>query len=492
MIVDISQEPNKVVASYSTKNGEIALKSFNVKEINGYGTYDYQICDEADPEKHPKLRHFKDDLPIKRIPSYRFDFDELREFLLTQISDEDRKEIFEFNIPKMYMCDIEIDIQDGDVFPDPVKAEYPIDSIQITAPDFNTVVLTTNKRALRDEKQMMEIEDMINEHYADVPEMWKFTKRIKYAHIVFDSEIEMLEYYWKVTLLKLHSQAFWAGGRFDVPYLNNRCAKLGISLASGSPTGEISSMHSWPKHRFVFDYMELVAKWAIDIMPLVSVSLEHVTNKIFGVGKVKYEGSYKDLYHGPIKRFLFYGAVDTINMQLIHNVKNYTVSKDSLVFYTKTTMFDSTKVTAQVHALCWDELYVENKINAEPYEKKFKKPYEGGYVKNPARKFAMFPVCVDFSALYPRIMQSFNMSFENFMGQVKNDDHKKKLINDGYYVSVDGNYYKNDKDYTLKKIEDKMLHERYAYKGLQNEVYLNGLSKIEDEFRRRKLQIPSK
>lgn len=490
MIIDTSQQPNKLIVSYSTANKDIALKVFDIKDVNGYGAYDYQICDESDPDKHPTLRHFKDDLPIKRIPSYRLDFDELREFLLCQISDEDREEIFGFNVPDMFMCDIEIDPENESSFADPYKAERPIDSIQITGPSLNTITLTTNKRAKMDDAQMKIVEDSINEHYKGVPQVWKLTKRLRYSHIVFDTEVEMLEYYWKITLLKLHSQAYWNGGKFDVPYLNNRCAKLGVSMEAGSPTNEVSYMHDWPKHRFVFDYMELVGKWGIDLHPLVSLSLDHVCNKAFGVGKVSYEGSYNDLYYGPVEKFLYYGAVDTINMQVLHLIKNYTVAKDSLTFYTKTAMYDATKVTSQVHALCWDELYANGLINAEPFVKKQKQKYPGGYVKTPTRKFVMYPVCEDFSALYPRIMQSFNMSFENFMGKVKSKEHAKELTEQGYYVSVDGNYYKNDKDYTLRRIENRMLGERYAYKGMMLDVYNNAMSPIEDEFRRRNLDIP--
>lgn len=488
MLIDISQRNNIVAVSYADVTGDVKLKEFDVQAVNGYGVYDYEICEESDPEKHPTLRHFRDNLPIKRKPTWRFDFDEMREFLLKQIPKHDHDDIFGFNVPDLYMVDIEIDIEDGDVFPDPIEAKFPIDSIQITSKDLRTVTLTTNKRCLQDQQQIKSIEDKINEHYKGVDYVWQITDRLVYSHIVFDTETQMLEYFWKMVLEKLHAISFWNGERFDIPYLNNRCRILGVDMSLGSPTKEISNMHNWPKHRYVFDYMLIVAKWAWDLFPLISVSLDHVTKKIFGLGKVEYEGSYKDLYHGPIERFMVYGAVDVIGMQLMHLNKNYTAAKNSLVFYTKSSIFDASKVTAQVHALCWDELYAQGLINAEPFERQGKEQFEGGYVKQPVRKFVMYPVCVDFSALYPRVMQSFNMSFENFKGKIESQEHKKQLISEGYYVSSDGNYYLNDKDYTLRKIEDKLLDERYAYKALMMNVYLKGMGPLEAEIKKRGLK----
>jgi DNA polymerase elongation subunit (family B) len=489
MLVDLSQKGNNLTVSYTNETGSIDLHTFDINATNGYGVFDHVICDESDPDKEPNLRHYKDNLPIKKVPSWRLDFDEMRQFLLTQTPEDIREKMYAFNVLDMFMADIEIDIEDGEVFPDPQKAAYPIDSIQITSPELKTVILSTNSRVEQDRKQMKKIEKQINDHYKDIPAVWELVDHLDYAHIKFDTEVELLEYWWKMVLEKLHSVAFWNGEFFDVPYLNNRCDKLGVDMGLGSPTGEVSHMQNWPKHRYVFDYMQIVQKWAHDIFPLPSVGLDAVTNRIFDIGKVQYEGSYVDLYNGPIDTFMVYGAVDTINMQLIHKVKNYTAAKDSLVYYTKTSLVDSTMLTAQIHALCWDELWADGKINAIPFEKQVKKHYKGAYVKEPLRKFAMFPVGVDFSALYPRIMQSFNMSFENYVGKVKDDAHKKQLESEGYYVSVNNNYYKNDKDYTLRKIENKLLDERYAYKDLMMNMYLKAMGPIEKELKRRNLTV---
>lgn len=495
MLIDITQQGNLIKVSHTSKDseGEIVISDFDIRETNGIGTYDYQICDPNDPDKEPALVHFKDNLPIKKIPTYKFDFDELREFLLTSVPKEKRDDIYSFTRPDIYMVDIEINVgENGDVFPNPYKAEFAIDSIQITAPNLNTITLTCHDKALNCDIQRAEIEDKINEHYANVPNViGVLVDRLKYSHIKFDSEKEMLEYFFELVRDKLHVVSFWNGDGFDIPYFWHRCPKIGVDMSLMSPTNELSEFNKWGKHRYQFDMMLLVEKYAKDIPDMSSLRLDLIANQVIGVGKLKYEGSYKDLYNGDVKEYLTYGAIDTISMQLIQIKKKYTEGLQALVYYCRGSIYDSNQVTALVHSLIWDELYADNKINAVPYVKQEKKKYEGGYVKDPARKYCMFPVCIDFSALYPRVMQSFNFSFENLVGNTKSKEEAKEYLDKGYVVSVNGNIYKNDKDYTLRKLETKLLDERYAYKGLQQEVFLNILPIIEKELTDRKIHIPS-
>lgn len=485
MIVDKAQKGNILEVSYTNPHGEISLKRFDIFKTNGIGSYDYIICDESDPDKEPYLRHYKDDLPIKKAYASRFDFDEMREFLLKTIPEDDRKEIFSTNALNHYMVDIEIDTGDGDVFPNPLKAEYAIDSIQITAPNLSTLVLSCNPRVKNCKDQMREVEDMINEHYKDIHYVWTKTDRLKYAHIKFDTEREMVEYFWQLVYKKLHSVAFHNGNGFDVPYLWNRCPKIGVDISKGSPTGEVSSMQQWCKHRYVFDYMDLIIKNANDI-DRTSFSLEHCAKEIVGIGKIQKE-SYKEIFNGDIIRFLTYGAVDTISMQLIHMIKQYTSATEALVIYCHATLFEAEHQTALVHSLIWDELYKNNKINAIPHIEQPKVPYGGGHVKEPTRKFVMWLALEDFSALYPRVMQSYNISFENLVGKCKSKEEKKELEKLGYIVTVNGNIYKNDKDYSLRIIETDLLEGRYEYKGLQQEVFLKIMPNIDDEIKKRGL-----
>lgn len=483
MIVDKVQRGNIVEVSYINTEGEIDVAKYDIYANNGYGLYDYEICDEDDPQKHPALRHYLNNQPIKRISSWRLDFDEFREFLKVSIPETEREKIFAFNMFDLHMLDIEINTTGGDVFPDPHKAEFPIDSIQITGKDLSTLILTNNERALNCDIQRQEVEDAINEHYKDI----HYVKdRIKYSHIKFETETEMLNFFYDIIRKKLHSVSFWHGEGFDVPYLWNRCRILNINIGMGSPTGEVSEFHRWPRHRFVSDYMKLTEKYGYDI-DRSTFSLDHCASEIIGIGKISHDG-YNKVYQGPIVKFLTYGAVDTIAMQLIHRIKNYAGTEAALVYYCGASLYDSGQVTALIHCLLFDELYSNNQINAAPHTKVEAQKYGGGYVKEPARKFAMFSALEDFSALYPRTMQSYNISFENFLGKAKTPKEAEQAKAEGNIVTVNNNIYKNDKDYTLKVVETRLLDERYQYRDLQAEVYLKILPEIDKELKLRNLE----
>lgn len=494
MLINVQQHDANVTVSY-VENNLIETKTYPVSEYNGIGPYNYRIARyDTDPDIVPDLVHFKDNKKIKKVQSYEFEFDTLREFLTTVIPEEDRKKIFTMEMPGKYTCDIEINVGDGEIFPAPELAAMPIDSIQITAPNLNTVTITCNPRVKaagtpEGDKQIREIEDWINRHYEGVPFVQTICDRIKYSHVVYSSEKEMLEAWWHLVLTRLHHVGFWNGRGFDQPYLWNRCKKLGISVAAGSPTDEASEREMWPRHRFCVDDMQIVADFSYDLGTKQSLSLNYIAERVIGKGKgkIQYDGTFGELYNGDIIRYMTYGAVDTISQQLIELMRRYSAGQEALAYYTKVPMLKVGFTTALVHAVIWDELYRNGQINAEQYQKKEKHPYGGGYVKQPTRKFCMYPVGVDFSALYPRTIQTCNISFENYEGKVRDKKHEAELIRQGHFVSVEGNYYRNDKTYCLKAVQDKFLTERYLYKDLQFAVWQQVMPKLEDELRRRNI-----
>lgn len=499
MLIQVQQHDASVTLSFVNEKQLIETKTYPIAQYNGIGPYNYRVANyETDPEIVKGLTHFQDNRPIKKVKSWKMEFDTLREFLLMSLPKEEVERIFTMDMPHHFKVDIEINVGNEEIFPDPYLAARPIDSIQITAPNLNTVVITCNSRVKKagtpeGDEQIRQIEERINQHYEGLDMIKTYCDRIKYSHIVYDTEEEMLTAWWRLVNTRLHRIGFWNGDGFDKPYLWKRCEKLGIDIGLGSPTGEKSERDMWPRHRFVEDDMVTVKSYSYDLGYKQSLSLNHIAQRILGekYGKVSYEGSFSDLYNGDIIRYMTYGAVDTISQQLIHLHKNYASGSEAMAFYCKIPITEVSKTTALVHAVIWDELYRNNQINAEEYYKKEKTPYGGGYVKQPVRKFCMYPVGVDFSALYPRTIQTCNISFENYLGKVKSPEHKKQMIATGHFVSVDGNIYKNDKTYCLKKVQDKFLSERYLYKDLQFAIWQQVLPSLEEELKRRGIDTKS-
>jgi len=167
-------------------------------------------------------------------------------------------------------------------------------------------------------------------------------------------------------------------------------------------------------------------------------------------------------------------------------------SLEATAFYCKIPIKDTWKKTAMTHALIWDDLYENNLINAEPFEKKEKTSYGGGYVKKPSDKFVSYPVASDYSALYPRIWVSHGMSFESFVKKAESKEEAKKYFDQGYYVSVLGNIYKNDAVYTGKRVEQKLLDERGIYKKMFRDLKSKYLHNVEEEMQKRNLKLDNR
>lgn len=503
MLVDISQTKSSVVVSYFDEDQMIHTTSYNVaKHTNNYGFYDYEICDESDPAVEPELRHYKGQR-IKKVPptnkSRNFEPEELREFVNHTLPRDERKKIFRFVDPLGFAVDIELDIRDkeDDAFPDPYEAKYKVCSIQITAPNLNTITATKDHDRINPEVDDPIIEDKINNYFKNTRKVWEITDRIKYKTIVLESEAELLRWFFGKVRDSLHFCFFWNGDGFDVPYLSTRCKKLGINLGDFSPTGEATHVWGknidwWPKHRYVEDYLEVTSLSAFDIWPRESMALDWIANYIFKIGKVPYDGTFYDLYTGDYKRFLFYGAVDTILTQLIHIEKNYLSSLLATAYYCKIPIKSVWKTTAMCHAVIWDDLYDQNLINAVPFVRGIKTPYGGGFVKEPVEKFTQYPIGSDYSALYPRTMISHGMSFESYVKRAESKEEAKKYLDEGYYVSVNGNIYKNDKDYTIRRVEEKLTKERGIYKSMYREIKDKMLPLLEAEMKKRGLKLDNK
>lgn len=531
MIIEKRQKYGGILdISYVDENLNVVKESFLFsKYIKEKKLYKYTICDEDDPDKEPLLRHYENGEPVKKVPSNTFDYDEERQFMREILPQNIRDKLSVFRMPKMYSCDIEIDIGDDDMFPDPYEVRRPVDSIQITTPDLDTVILTINDRCFSHKKrgkdyqkyleQKGDVEKRINEFYKNTSCVWNRTKKLNYQHIKFDSEEKLLEYWWHLVNTRLFYVSFWNGENFDCPYLYNRSKKLGVDVCKGCPDYKVSARQNrsfresdymnryevkdmnakkdgseevltkpyfWPKHRIVIDYLTLTKQYGYELRPMISYKLDKVAEKVLGIGKVSYDGTFKDLFNGPINRYLMYSVVDAVAMQLIALEKDYAGGVSSLASYCDIPFNDAQKTTTFVNALIWNELYSKGFINGKVFKKAIKEPYGGGFVKEPVRKFVMWPVCVDFSALYPQIMRSFNISFENYICTCEIHE-VLGYIKKGYVVTPDLRVFKNDKDYTLRNIETCLLKERYDYKGMQFNMWNYATILLDVESKRRKI-----
>ncbi len=123
-----------------------------------------------------------------------------------------------------------------------------------------------------------------------------------------------------------------------------------------------------------------------------------------------------------------------------------------------------------------------------------KQDYEGAFCGCVPGRYE-FNVCCDFASLYPSQVQTCNFSFENQVVNMVGPDSLGRYVkvpwskeqleefkkDPNYFVSIMGNVYKNDTDYTFKKMQRRFKKNRDAYKYLGWKIdaeLVTGLEKL--------------
>ena len=175
MLVDTQYLPNtkKLVVSYVDKSGEIKLKYFAMEN-----PIKYVACDDNEPDKHPNYKSW-DGEHVKQVEVNHPDRYSVYEFL-DQLPEEEKQEIFEFNLPKMYFVDIETEIIDG--FPDAETAPTRVLSISVVYDD--KIILLGLKEMPQDMQDR--IIENTNKYFK------KFNADYKFKYIKYEDEFDLL------------------------------------------------------------------------------------------------------------------------------------------------------------------------------------------------------------------------------------------------------------------------------------------------------------
>lgn len=474
-----------VRAAHINKDGLVEVKQFQPKFDN------WEVCSDDDNERDKDFKALLGE-SVKRVPSHKFEGDNLREWLLYRNPDTKHVEEFlDFHMPACHSVDIEIDMTDCKEFPNPAEAKYPIESISMTAPKLSTLVMSKSKRW---EPWMDEwLEDKINDHLNQYEIPRKLIKehaggRLKYRTLIYNNETELITGYLNAQRKFLHTIIGWNWNYFDAEFIKNRCNKLGIDRSIASPVNEMSSYGDKPRFRLEFDYMTIVEKYAWQYIGL-SKRLDEVAEKALGVGKVHYDGTFADLYNGPYEWFLFYSAIDTILVEMIHMVSNAIFTPAMLAYYARVPIGKINGVTTVAGAMYFDELYASNIVHCNRHKITKTEQYEGGFVMDPRVKTADWIVVSDFAGMYAKAMQNLNCSVEAILGVAKNEEEFQAAIKAGHVVSMRGTIYKNDGPNMVKRVITRLLDERYTYKKLSLDVAIRFKNPIENELARRGIHV---
>jgi len=420
MIVSIEQHLGKLIVSYIDKKGEVAYMQLNVPPGHQY-SYVYA------KSKVGALSDIVswDGKPVRRVPSGFLTKHRIQEFFI-DAGEELVAPLFEMNFPKLFSCDIEVDVSD-DGFAEAADALNKINTVAWS--HFPEIIVFGLKPLSGDE--CAEIEKNINEHLKSINREYKFIYK------QYNNESDMLYdflYNYARHASLITGWNFW---NYDWCYIYNRCKRINLDISWISPTKQWYKHRIMdrnkrvdcflPQHKLIVDYMGIYKKWDRVIDTKENNSLDFAAEAALGIKKVKYSGTYRDLYN-DFSKYVFYNAIDAVLVEEIHNkLKTMGIflglgninRVEAMNAFSPISMLEST-----VTRYAYKRGMVFPKIKYD----RTREDYEGAFVYKPIPDMYEWVAAFDYASLYPSIMRQFKISMENFITKDKNYIPNKNQI----------------------------------------------------------------
>ena len=488
MIIDRTwnKREQKLTISYVDKQGN---RQFYHKYLHHIKTYEYDPNGKYDTWNGKKCSAVYKD--TSNYTPNEFDILEFMYELDKPMLDILHAQYF----PKLYFFDIETEYSDE--FPYPDKAEYKVTAISLVGPDMSCIVF-----GLHDLNEASK--NLFRDRYMDFINNNEFARNIlkaqghepKVLYQYFDSEQDLLKHFFNIIMTKVSAIAGWNSYRFDWLYLVNRIKRLfgdgeaTKMVKNGSPTHEIRMIQfeemdgtrirvMAPSHTLVLDYMELVKQYDYILRPYESYSLDWVGEHAVKANKIKYDGGLQQLYERDPEWYYFYNAVDSLIGMLIHKRLKCLESPCAVDSVTLVPLMAAMGQVALTTANVFEEFYKDNKKVVWDYDaiERNKAEYKGAFCGCVPGRYS-YCVCDDYASLYPSQIITCNMSFENVhLNKIGPDSLGRYVVapwspeqleefkkDPNYFVTVNGNVYKNDKDYAFKRLQKRVKDNRAIYK----------------------------
>jgi len=460
MLLDITQEDRTLYVSYYNLNGETRFKTY---EIPSDEMFNWEVCDPRDKKQDSKITNWDGKPVVKKRSKFLNKF-RMIEFVHNNIDRSDKALIFGYSFPKIYYVDIEVEVTDS--FPEPSKAENKITTICIVTPSKQCIVLATKDL---DKPTQSKIQEQIDQHFKNIEHDFSFHFK------VFESEYDMLYTFLKTFVSKFPMMTGWNYIKFDWQYIVNRAKKIGIDPSIASPIGRLFGKDELPSHVGVMDYLDLYAKWDRTVDVKEDLKLDTVGDAVVGIKKIKYEGTLQDLYEKEYPKYVFYNAVDTALVYLIHEKIRTMEIALTIAHMSKISIFKAASPVAITEALLCRKLLDHGKVMAKDPAMNNRKSeqFQGAFVKEPITGMHNAVACFDFASLYPSVMRQMNVSPESFVKKVKPENREVEKADDKI-VAVTGAVYDKE-DSILKEILTDLYSQRKEYKKksfeLQQKAY---------------------
>ena len=425
MIVNIEQRSGRLIISYVNKEGNIAYQQLSVP-TNHQFNYVYA---KQKSRALPGLTSW-DGKGVAKVPAQFLNKHRIQEFFM-DAGEKNTEKLFESNKPNLYSCDIEVDVTD-DGFPHAADAKNRINSISwVSYPNCFVFGL----KPLSGEECDI-IEKNINEHIK------KFNKKYKFIYKQYNNEADMLYdflYNYARNAPLITGWNFW---EYDWLYIYNRCVKrLNMDISWMSPTGQWyehkiknkgkTVIIMLPQHKLIVDYLSIYKKWDRTVDVKENDTLDFVAEAALGIRKVKYPGTFQEMYNNDYEKYIFYNAIDSILVELIDEHLKTMNTFLGLGNITKVEAMSAFSPIAMLEATLTRYAYKRKQVFPKSFDRKERESYKGAYVFEPIPGLYGWVVSLDFASLYPSIMRQFMISIENFITKDKlfnTNDNQIKCI----------------------------------------------------------------
>jgi DNA polymerase elongation subunit (family B) len=325
----------------------------------------------------------------------------------------------------------------------------------------------------------------------------------------------------------------WNIDFFDIPYLYNRITKVaGKQYADTlSPINEVIYLKHRNRYRIMgvscLDYMALYKLFTYS--EEVSYSLDSISKKELGRGKVEYDGSLDHLYKTDPEKFIKYNINDVeLVVDLDEKLKFLDLARGIChkghvpyedVYFT-TRYLDGACVTymKRLDIVAPNRRLKDHSQTDEEVENS--NDFAGAFVKDPIPGVYEWIFDEDMSSLYPSIIRTLNISPETKVGRVENWDAIKndfwnntlsntnakvksgskhalipltefrQWLNDNKFtVSSIGVVYDYSKAGLIPSILETWMNEREEYRGLAKKYGKEGNAEMRQFFDARQLTM---
>jgi len=412
MIINIEQRQGKLIVSHINKEGKVAYMQLNVPPAHQF-SYIYA----KSPSGAVQGLKSWDGKPVRKVPSGFLTKHRIQEFFI-DAGEELTAPLFEMNSPDLYSCDIEVDVTD-EGFAEPSDAPQRINSIAWSHfPDVHVFGL----KPLSSE-ECQDIENKINEHLKPLGREWKF-----YYH-QHNSESDLLYdflYNYARHAPLITGWHFW---NYDWRYIYNRCKRVSLDISWMSPTKQWYKHRIMdknkkadvflPQHKLIVDYMEIYKKWDRVLSTKENNSLDWAAEAALGIKKVKYSGTFQDLYK-DFPKHIFYNAIDSILVEEIHNKLKTMGIFLGLANINRVEAMNAFSPISMLEATTTRYAYKKGLVFPKSNYDRSREDYEGAFVFKPIPDMYGWVASFDYASLYPSIMRQFKISMENFVVKDKN------------------------------------------------------------------------